>query len=116
MLPDSIGKNRTRFLPPVKLGLSGPIAQLVERLAGSQEVRGSNPLGSTFAGQRVYRHGLENGSFGYSPCLPLGPSDYDCAGGEGNGPAYTEPGVTYQVTGSDPYGLDGSDNDGLGCE
>ncbi|HET6791560.1 MAG TPA: thermonuclease family protein [Actinomycetota bacterium] len=32
---------------------------------------------------------------GYSPCLPFGPSDYDCAGGEGNGPAYTEPGVTY---------------------
>jgi endonuclease YncB( thermonuclease family) len=57
-----------------------------------------------------------NCTSGYSPCLPLGPSDYDCAGGEGNGPAYTEPGVTYQVTGSDPYGLDGSDNDGLGCE
>lgn len=28
-------------------GDSGPIAQLVERLAGSQEVRGSSPLGST---------------------------------------------------------------------
>ena len=27
--------------------VEGPIAQLVERLAGSQEVRGSNPLGST---------------------------------------------------------------------
>ena len=25
----------------------GPIAQLVERMAGSHEVRGSNPLGST---------------------------------------------------------------------
>ncbi len=52
---------------------------------------------------------------GYSPCLPLGPSDYDCAGGSGDGPAYTEPGVVYHVTGSDPYGLD-ADNDGLGCE
>jgi len=52
---------------------------------------------------------------GYSPCLPLGPSDYDCSGGSGNGPAYTEPGVTYRVTGSDPYDLD-SDNDGSGCE
>ena len=52
---------------------------------------------------------------GYSPCLPLGPSDYDCAGGSGNGPAYTEPGVVYQVSGSDPYGLD-ADNDGRGCE
>jgi hypothetical protein len=52
---------------------------------------------------------------GYSPCLPIGPSDYDCYGGGGDGPAYTQPGVTYQVTGSDPYRLD-SDNDGLGCE
>jgi micrococcal nuclease len=52
---------------------------------------------------------------GYSPCLPLGPSDYDCAGGEGNGPAYSDPGVTYQVSGSDPYGLD-ADADGFGCE
>jgi PASTA domain len=52
---------------------------------------------------------------GYSPCLPSGPSDYDCAGGSGDGPAYTSPGVTYHVSGSDPYGLD-ADNDGLGCE
>jgi resuscitation-promoting factor RpfB len=51
---------------------------------------------------------------GYSPCLPPA-SDYDCAGGSGNGPAYTEPGVTYHVTGYDPYGLD-ADNDGYGCE
>jgi len=52
---------------------------------------------------------------GYSPCLPIGPSDYDCAGGSGDGPAYTAPGVTYRVTGYDPYGLD-ADNDGYGCE
>ena len=32
----------------------GPIAQLVERLAGSQEVRGSNPRGSTTAGQQLF--------------------------------------------------------------
>jgi hypothetical protein len=52
---------------------------------------------------------------GYSPCLPVGPSDYDCYGGSGNGPAYTEPGVTYRVSGYDPYDLD-SDGDGYGCE
>jgi hypothetical protein len=52
---------------------------------------------------------------GYSPCLPLGPSDYDCAGGSGDGPAYTKSGVVYKVSGSDPYGLD-ADNDGMGCE
>jgi hypothetical protein len=51
---------------------------------------------------------------GYSPCLLLGPSDYNCYGGGAGGP-YTEAGVTYRVTGYDPYGLDG-DNDGFGCE
>ena len=48
---------------------------------------------------------------GYSPCLPPA-SDYDCAGGTGDGPAYTG---FVRVTGSDPYGLD-SDGDGFGCE
>jgi endonuclease YncB( thermonuclease family) len=52
---------------------------------------------------------------GYSPCLPDKSDDYDCAGGSGNGPYYTAPGVTYTVTGSDPYDLD-SDGDGFGCE
>jgi resuscitation-promoting factor RpfB len=48
---------------------------------------------------------------GYSPCLPPAP-DYDCAGGTGDGPAYTG---FVRVTGSDPYGLD-ADGDGVGCE
>ncbi|MGH2747466.1 MAG: PASTA domain-containing protein [Actinomycetota bacterium] len=48
---------------------------------------------------------------GYSPCLPPA-SDYDCAGGSGDGPKYTG---RVTVTGSDPYGLD-SDGDGVGCE
>jgi hypothetical protein len=48
---------------------------------------------------------------GYSPCLPPS-SDYDCAGGSGNGPSYT--GLVY-VTGSDPYDLD-ADGDGVACE
>lgn len=53
---------------------------------------------------------------GYSPCLPdHGGADYDCGGGSGNGPYYTAIGVTYTVTGYDPYGLD-ADGDGLGCE
>ena len=47
---------------------------------------------------------------GYSPCLPPA-SDYDCEGGSGDGPKYTG---TVQVTGSDPYELDG-DGDGTGC-
>jgi hypothetical protein len=49
---------------------------------------------------------------GYSPCLPPA-SDYDCAGGGGNGPKYVY--GTVSVTGSDPYGLD-ADHDGIGCD
>jgi endonuclease YncB( thermonuclease family) len=45
-------------------------------------------------------------------CLDPGVSDYDCAGGDGNGPGYTGP-VT--VVGPDEYGLD-SNQDGAGCE
>jgi resuscitation-promoting factor RpfB len=56
--------------------------------------------------------GSGNCTAGYSPCLPPA-SDYDCAGGSGDGPKYVY--GTVQVTGSDPYGLD-SDNDGYGCE
>ena len=53
-----------------------------------------------------------NCTSGYSPCLPPA-SDYDCAGGTGDGPEFVSGPV--RVTGSDPYGLD-SDNDGIGCE
>lgn len=49
---------------------------------------------------------------GYRPCLHPA-SDWDCAGGSGDGPRYVE--GTVRVTGSDPYRLD-SDNDGYGCE
>jgi hypothetical protein len=45
-------------------------------------------------------------------CLDPSASDYDCAGGSGDGPQYTGP-VT--VVGEDHYGLD-ADSDGTGCE
>lgn len=45
-------------------------------------------------------------------CLDPNSSDYDCAGGEGNGPDYTGP---VRVVGPDDYGLD-ADGDGVGCE
>jgi hypothetical protein len=51
-------------------------------------------------------------SAGYKPCLPPA-SDYDCAGGSGNGPGYAD-GPIY-VSGSDPYDLD-ADGDGVACE
>jgi beta-lactam-binding protein with PASTA domain len=49
---------------------------------------------------------------GYDPCLTPS-SDYDCAGGSGNGPSYAD-GPIY-VSGSDPYDLD-YDGDGVACE
>jgi resuscitation-promoting factor RpfB len=45
-------------------------------------------------------------------CLDPSASDYDCAGGSGDGPKYTG---FVNVVGYDEYGLD-SDNDGAGCE
>jgi len=48
----------------------------------------------------------------YSGCLKPDASDYDCAGGSGNGPYYTE---AVRVLGSDVFGLD-RDGDGWGCE
>jgi len=45
-------------------------------------------------------------------CLDPTASDYDCAGGEGNGPLYTG---TVIVIGPDPFELDG-DKDGIGCD
>jgi len=48
---------------------------------------------------------------GYTPCLAPA-SDYDCAGGSGDGPKYT--GLVH-VSGSDPYDLD-RDGDGVGCD
>jgi hypothetical protein len=48
---------------------------------------------------------------GYSPCL-VPASDYDCEGGGGDGPKYTE---TVEVSGSDPYDLD-RDGNGVGCQ
>ncbi|MFZ2390571.1 MAG: hypothetical protein WAW15_02015 [Minisyncoccales bacterium] len=48
----------------------------------------------------------------YSGCLNPKASDYDCAGGSGNGPYYTG---RIQVIGPDIFGLD-RDGDGWGCE
>ena len=48
----------------------------------------------------------------YDPCLKPDASDYDCAGGSGDGPEYTG---YVTVKGPDDYDLD-SDGDGTGCE
>jgi len=71
--------------------------------------------GSGSSGVAPSGSGGGNCTPGYSPCLPYrGGRDYDCYGGGGNGPYFTAPGVTYTVTGSDPYRLDGN-GDGKAC-
>jgi len=60
----------------------------------------------------TYVKPVSNCDSNYSGCVPIA-SDVDCAGGSGNGPAYTSGPV--QVIGTDIYGLD-RDNDGWGCE
>lgn len=47
---------------------------------------------------------------GYKPCIPA-MSDYDCKGGQGDGPGYTG---RVEVTGTDPYDLD-RDGNGFAC-
>jgi len=47
-----------------------------------------------------------------SGCLLTTASDYDCRGGEGDGPLYTG---RVRVVGPDVFGLD-RDGDGIGCE
>jgi hypothetical protein len=45
-------------------------------------------------------------------CLKRNATDYDCAGGSGNGPYYTG---RVRVVGPDVFRLD-ADGDGIGCE
>ena len=76
---------------------------------------GSSSGGSSDGGSSGVRSS-SNCTPGYAPCLvDHGGADYDCAGGSGNGPYFTAPGITYTVSGSDPYDLD-ADGDGQGCE
>jgi hypothetical protein len=100
-------KKQTSSQPKETVLAQSPSAGTVSRLGRTVTLTIAVPPVSTGGGG-------SNCTPGYSPCLPLGPSDYDCYGGGGNGPAYTQPGVVYQVSGSDPYGLD-SNHDGLAC-
>lgn len=97
------GQGLVRSLPPIE-----PVYEHGSSGGSPGGSSGGNGGGSSGSGG-------SNCTPGYSPCLPLGPSDYDCSGGSGDGPAYTKPGVTYHVTGDDRYRLD-SDGNGLGCE
>jgi hypothetical protein len=101
-------KKQTSSQPKDTVLAQSPTAGTVSRPGRTVTLTIAVPPASTGGGG-------SNCTPGYSPCLPLGPSDYDCYGGGGNGPAYTQAGVVYHVTGSDPYGLDPNHN-GMGCE
>ncbi len=47
-------------------------------------------------------------------CLDPAAADYDCAGSGDDGPEFVEGPV--RILGADPYDLDGSPRDGIGCE
>lgn len=84
------------------------------RYVGSPPAAPTSALGSSGGGQ-AGGSGAGTCTPGYAPCLPYkNGEDYDCYGGEGNGPLFTRPGVTYTVTGDDPYRLDGN-GDGRAC-
>jgi hypothetical protein len=75
----------------------------------------SNP--GSHAPSRAQAHRTQADRPGCDPnyagaCLDPYASDYDCAGGSGNGPDYTG---TVTVVGVDHYGLD-ADGDRIGCE
>jgi hypothetical protein len=86
----------------------------VRRSGGRYDVRATR-------GRKVirfqYRAGSSGGGGGncdpnYSGCLDPSASDYDCAGGSGNGPRYTG---EVQVLGDDHFDLD-RDGDGTACD
>lgn len=72
----------------------------------------SLPLAGQDASAHKYKSdGTRHCTRGYRPCLHPA-YDYDCRGGSGDGPRYTD---KVRVWGSDPYRLD-SNNNGWGCE
>jgi hypothetical protein len=73
----------------------------------------SGPTGASGASGPTGPRGRARCAAGYSKCLDADALDYDCAGGEGDGPKYVDGPI--RVSGSDPFDLD-RDGNGLGCE
>jgi hypothetical protein len=94
-----------------ELVVNAKAAARVKALARA-EARAEKKAEATAAAAAAEAAQSSNCDSNYSGCLNPNSSDYDCAGGSGNGPDYTG---TVQVLGSDPYGLD-ADGDGVGCE
>ena len=93
----------------------GSVAAASDGVSGNNQV-GRAGLGATqLADTKQKTESSEQGDDchpSYSPCLDASASDYDCAGGSGNGPYYTG---RVRVIGPDVFRLD-TDGDGWGCE
>lgn len=94
----------------VKQGSSGRV--LSQKPAARTRLARGSRVTLTISKRAKASAASSNCTPGYSPCLPYA-SDYDCAGGSGNGPKYVS--GTVRVTGNDPYDLD-RDGDGYGCD
>lgn len=68
-------------------------------------------LAATAGSAAAKRHRCDRNYSGR--CLRPNVSDYDCAGGSGNGPYYVR--GPFRVVGTDHYRLD-ADHDGIACE
>lgn len=79
--------------------------QEAARLAAAEEARQEAQAEAEAAASACHESYVGN-------CLDPSRSDYDCAGGSGDGPGYTGP---VQVVGYDEYDLD-RDGDGYACE
>jgi hypothetical protein len=86
---------------------------LRQRPLGGLEVQPGRPVTLVVAKPKPEPKPVSNCHPSYTgACLDPSASDYDCAGGSGDGPKYTG---TVTVVGPDVFGLDG-DGDGTGCE
>ncbi len=90
-----------------------PVSKVVESTQFQSEI--NLPVSASITENRTIQSStqtLKNCHPNYSGCLNPNASDYDCAGGSGNGPYYTG---AVRVIGYDVFDLD-RDGDGWGCE
>jgi hypothetical protein len=115
---DDTSTTKNNYNPPVKNTanvIDSIKKEIVETPTKTQEVKVTPPKvksvpKASFSGDTSTQQKSCHSS--YSGCLNPNASDYDCAGGSGNGPYYTGRVTVY---GPDVFGLD-RDGDGIGCE
>jgi hypothetical protein len=96
----------------------GPVRTQTQIKTQTQTVTSSTQAPGSAAGSSAAPPSASSGTGcdpSYAPaCLDPNSSDYDCEGGGGDGPDYVSGPIS--IVGDDHYGLDSSDQDGVGCE